>query len=51
MLKQVELFPSVNQIPPTGLTTQNEQATDTLEGFRRKEEDIQEAIWTANLHT
>lgn len=37
-----ELFPSVNQIPPTGLTTQKEQAIDLLEGFRRKEEGKEE---------
>lgn len=42
MLKQPELFPSVNQIPPTGLTTQKEQVLDPLEGLRRKEEGEEE---------
>ena len=38
MLKQVELFATVNQIPANGLKTQKEQAVDPLEGLRRKEE-------------
>lgn len=46
MLKQVELFTTVNQMPPIGLTTQKEQAIDPLEGFRRKEEEPQTGdIW------
>lgn len=41
--QQAELFDRLNQIPPTGLSTQKEQAIDPLEGFRRKEEGEEEA--------
>lgn len=42
MLKQSELFATVNQIPAAGLKTQKEQAIDLLENFRRREEAKEE---------
>ena len=43
MSTQLTLFTNTAQIPPTGLTTEKEQAIDPLEGLRRKEEAREEA--------